>query len=154
MSIFHSMNTTASALTAQRLRMDVTSSNIANVDTTRGTQNADGTWDPYRRKTVTMTAQEGKFSNFLNQAMGIQTKEGVGNGVKVTQIGEDTETPFKMVYDPTHPDANEQGYVETPNVDLLTEMVDLMSATRSYEANITVFNANKAMLTKALEIGK
>lgn len=154
MSIFHSMNTTASALTAQRLRMDVTSSNIANVDTTRGTQNADGTWDSYRRKTVTMTAQEGGFSNFLNKAMGVQVKDGVGNGVKVTRIGEDTETPFKLVYDPTHPDANEAGYVETPNVDLLTEMVDLMSATRSYEANITVFNANKAMLTKALEIGK
>ena len=101
-----------------------------------------------------MTAQESGFSNFLNQAMGVQVKDGVGNGVKVTRIGGDTETPFKLVYDPTHPDANEAGYVETPNVDLLTEMVDLMSATRSYEANITVFNANKAMLTKALEIGK
>ena len=85
---------------------------------------------------------------------GNHLKSAVGNGVKVNEIKEDTETPFKLVYDPTHPDANEEGYVEMPNVDLLKEMVDLISATRSYEANITVFNANKAMLTKALEIGK
>lgn len=151
MSIFSSMNTTTSALTAQRLRMDVISSNIANVDTTRAKQ-VNGEWEPYRRKSVTLTANEGKFSSFLNKAMG--KSEGVGNGVKVTKIKEDTETPFKLVYDPTHPDANEDGYVEMPNVDLLKEMVDLISASRSYEANITVLNANKAMLTKALEIGK
>lgn len=150
MSIFKSMNITSSALTTQRLRMDVISSNIANIDTTRS-KVVDGEWEPYRRKTVTLSANEGRFSNFLNKAMG---KNEVGNGVKVTQINDDTETPFKLVYDPTHPDANEDGYVEMPNVDLLREMVDLISATRSYEANITVFNANKAMLTKALEIGK
>lgn len=74
--------------------------------------------------------------------------------MKVTKINDDTQTPFKLVYNPTHPDANEDGYVEMPNVDLLTEMVDLVSATRSYEANVTVFNASKSMLTKALEIGK
>ncbi|CAM5185930.1 Flagellar basal-body rod protein FlgC OS=Ureibacillus acetophenoni OX=614649 GN=SAMN05877842_101466 PE=3 SV=1 [Ureibacillus acetophenoni] len=150
MSIFKSMNITSSALTSQRLRMDVISSNIANIDTTRAKQ-VDGEWEPYRRKTVTLSANEGRFANFLNKAMG---KNDVGNGVQVTKINEDTETPFKLVYDPTHPDANEDGYVEMPNVDLLKEMVDLISATRSYEANITVFNANKAMLTKALEIGK
>ncbi|MEK4228727.1 flagellar basal body rod protein FlgC [Solibacillus sp. FSL H8-0538] len=153
MSIFHSMNTTASALTAQRLRMDVISSNMANVDTTRAKQ-VNGEWEPYRKKSVTLTSQEGQFSNFLNVAMGKTTKQGAGNGVKVTEIKEDTETPFKLVYDPTHPDANEEGYVQTSNVDLLKEMVDLISATRSYEANVTVFNANKSMLTKALEIGK
>jgi len=151
MSIFTSMNTTASALTAQRLRMDVISSNIANVDTTRAKQ-VNGEWEPYRRKSVTMTEDNGQFSSFLNQAMG--KKENVGNGVKVTKINDDTQTPFKLVYNPTHPDANEDGYVEMPNVDLLTEMVDLVSATRSYEANITVLNASKSMLTKALEIGK
>lgn len=151
MSIFSSMNTTTSALTAQRLRMDVISSNIANIDTTRARQ-VDGQWEPYRRKTVTLAANEGTFSSFLNKAMG--KGNGVGNGVKVTKINEDYETPFKLVYDPTHPDANEEGYVQMPNVDLLKEMVDLISATRSYEANITVLNANKAMLTKALEIGK
>ncbi|MFJ7648137.1 flagellar basal body rod protein FlgC [Lysinibacillus sp. NPDC097279] len=153
MSIFHGMNTTASALTAQRLRMDVISSNMANVDTTRGKQ-VNGEWEPYRRKSVTFSAQEGRFSNFLNVAIGKNAKSGVGNGVKVTQIKEDTDTPFKLVYDPTHPDANADGYVNMPNVDPLKEMVDLMSATRSYEANITVLNANKSMLTKALEIGK
>lgn len=151
MSIFSSINTTTSALTAQRLRMDVISSNIANVDTTRAKQ-VNGEWEPYRRKTVTLAANEGKFSTVLNKAVG--KSNAVGNGVKVTKINEDNETPFKLVYDPTHPDANEDGYVEMPNVDVLKEMVDLISATRSYEANITVLNANKAMLTKALEIGK
>lgn len=151
MSIFHSLNTTASALTAQRLRMDVISSNIANVDTTRAKQ-VNGEWQPYRRKSVTLTEDNGQFSSFLNVAMG--KKNSTGNGVKVTKIKEDTETPFKLVYDPTHPDANEDGYVEMPNVDLLTEMVDLISASRSYEANVTVFNASKSMLMKALEIGK
>lgn len=153
MSIFHGMNTTASALTAQRLRMDVISSNMAGIDVTRAKQ-VNGEWEPYRRKTVTLSAQEGQFSKFLNVALGSKAKSSVGNGVKVTQIKDDTETPFKLVYDPTHPDANEDGYVNMPNVDPLKEMVDLMSATRSYEANVTVFNANKAMLTKALEIGK
>lgn len=153
LSIFHSMNTTASALTAQRLRMDVISSNMANVDTTRAKM-VNGEWQPYRRKSVTLTSQEGQFSNFLNVAMGKTSKQAVGNGVKVTSINEDTETPFKLVYDPTNPDANAEGYVEMPNVDPLKEMVDLISATRSYEANVTVFNANKTMLTKALEIGK
>ncbi|NLY79975.1 MAG: flagellar basal body rod protein FlgC [Lysinibacillus sp.] len=151
MSIFSTINTTTSALTAQRLRMDVISSNIANVDTTRARQ-VNGEWEPYRRKTVTLSANEGKFSSFLNKAMG--KSDMVGNGVKVTEINEDNETPFKLVYNPSHPDANEDGYVEMPNVDVLKEMVDLISATRSYEANITVLNANKAMLTKALEIGK
>ena len=153
MSIFHAMNTTASALTAQRLRMDVISANMTNVDTTRAKQ-VNGEWVPYQRKSVILTAQEGQFSKFLNAALKTNSKSGVGNGVRVTQIKEDTETPFKLVYDPTHPDANEDGYVNMPNIDPLKEMVDLISATRSYEANVTVFNANKAMLTKALEIGK
>lgn len=152
MSIFHSLNTTASALTAQRLRMDVISSNIANVDTTRARQ-VNGEWEPYRRKSVTLSEnKDGQFSSFLNVAMG--KSNSTGNGVKVTRIKEDTETPFKLVYNPSHPDANEDGYVQMPNVDLLTEMVDLVSASRSYEANVTVFNASKSMLMKALEIGK
>ncbi|QGM30705.1 flagellar basal body rod protein FlgC [Bacillus sp. N3536] len=153
MSIFHGMNTTASALTAQRLRMDVISSNMANAETTRAKM-VDGEWQAYRRKTVTLQPNEGSFSSFLNVARGTSHKNGVGNGVKVSQVKHDTETPFKLVYDPSHMDANEEGYVEMPNVDPLREMVDLISATRSYEANVTVFNANKAMLSKALEIGK
>lgn len=152
MSIFHSMNTTSSALTAQRLRMDVISSNMANEDSTRARQ-VDGKWQPYRRKSVVLQPGQNNFSSYLNQAMGRQNG-GAGDGVKVTKIVEDDVTPFKMVYDPTHPDANEEGYVQMPNVDPLREMVDLMAATRSYEANVTVFNASKSMMMKTLEIGK
>ncbi|GEK32568.1 flagellar basal body rod protein FlgC [Kurthia sibirica] len=154
MSIFHGLDTTGSALTAQRLRMDVISSNMANAETTRAKM-VDGEWQPYRRKTVTLTAQEGagSFATQLNAAIGSSSKS-AGNGVKVTKINEDTTTDFKLTYDPSNPDADQNGYVKLSNVDTLKEMTDLMSATRSYEANVTVFNANKSMLTKALEIGK
>lgn len=149
--MFSGLNITASALTAQRLRMDVISSNIANAETTRGTF-ADGQWVPYRRKMVVLEPKGNSFSSHLNKAMDSGLKS-VGEGVKVSRIVEDN-TPFKLVYDPDHPDANEEGYVQLPNVDPLREMVDLISATRSYEANVTVFNASKGMLMKALEIGK
>ncbi|MEI2466269.1 flagellar basal body rod protein FlgC [Niallia taxi] len=152
MTIFHSMNTTASALTANRLRMDVISSNMANAETTRG-KLVNGEWEPYRRKSVVLQAQGGNsFASHLNAATA--GNSATGNGVKVTKIAEDTETPFEMVYDPENPDANADGYVQMPNVDPLREMVDLMSATRSYEANVTVLNASKSMLMKTLEIGK
>ncbi|PLR84207.1 flagellar basal body rod protein FlgC [Bacillus canaveralius] len=152
MSMFHSMNTTSSALTAQRLRMDVISSNMANVDSTRAAV-VNGEWQPYQRKMVVMEPKQGGFSSFLNMAMSKADQKSVGNGVNVSRIVED-ETPFKMVFDPEHPDANEEGYVAMPNVDPLREMVDLIGATRSYEANVTVFNASKGMMMKALEIGK
>lgn len=152
MSIFHSMNTTASALSAQRLRMDVVSSNMANVDSTRSNY-VNGEWQPYRRKSVVLQPKEGQFGNFLNVAMNKSDSKSIGNGVKVSRIVED-DTPFKLVYNPEHPDANAEGYVELPNVDPLREMVDLISATRSYEANVTVFNASKGMMMKSLEIGK
>jgi len=146
------MNTTASALTANRLRMDVISSNMANAETTRG-KLVNGEWEPYRRKSVVLQAQEGNsFASHLNAATA--GNSATGNGVKVTKVAEDTETPFEMVYDPENPDANADGYVQMPNVDPLREMVDLMSATRSYEANVTVLNASKSMLMKTLEIGK
>ncbi|KMK77213.1 flagellar basal body rod protein FlgC [Alkalihalobacillus pseudalcaliphilus] len=153
MTIFNSMNTSASALTAQRLRMDVVSSNMANAETTRG-QLVNGEWQPYRRKMVSFSPHEtgaNSFSKQLTQAMG--RKGAIGDGVKVNRIEED-QTPFKLVYSPNHPDADEAGYVSMPNVDPLREMVDLMSATRSYEANVTTMNASKNMLLKALEIGK
>lgn len=149
MTIFQSMNTTASALTAQRLRMDVISSNMANVDSTRGVNG-----EPYRRKMVVLQPKEGSFSSFLNKAMGSSSGNAPGSGVKVAKIIDDNDTPMKMVYDPEHPDADGDGYVAYPNVDPLREMVDLISATRSYEANVTVFNASKGMMMKALEIGK
>jgi flagellar basal-body rod protein FlgC len=151
--MFHSMNTTASALTAQRLRMDVISSNVANQDTTRG-KFVNGKWQPYKRKMVVLQPNQDGFSSYLNKAFGIDGGNSTGSGVKVSRIIEDTKTPTKMVYDPTHPDANADGYVEMPNVDPLRETVDLLSATRSYEANVTAFNASKAMLMKSLEIGK
>ncbi|GAA5415099.1 flagellar basal-body rod protein FlgC [Paraliobacillus ryukyuensis] len=150
MSIFHSLNTSASALTAQRLRMDTISSNIANAETTRARINEDGEYEPYRRKMVSLEEQGASFSSYLNRAK--NTSE-VGSGVRVAEITEDQE-PFTMVYNPSHPDADDQGYVAMPNVDPLEEMVDLMSATRSYEANVTSINATKSMLMKALEIGK
>lgn len=147
--MYSSLNITASALTAQRLRMDVISSNIANADTTRANY-VNGEWVPYQRKSVVLEPKTGSFSNYLNKAMG---KSNASEGVAVTRIVED-QSPFKLVYNPDHPDANEEGYVQLPNVDPLREMVDLISATRSYEANVTTFNASKSMIMKALEIGK
>lgn len=150
MGIFHSLNISSTALTTQRLRMDVISSNIANMDSTRARFNGE-TWEPYKRKMVVTEPKGESFSTFLHSAM--KANRNVGNGVKVTKIIED-DTPFKLVYDPSHPDANDDGYVQLPNVDPLKEMVDLMSSTRAYEANVTAFNASKGMLMKALEIGK
>lgn len=148
MSFLSSMNISASAMTAQRLRLDIASENIANIDTTR--TEAGG---PYRRKMVVLEAKnENNFRRTLMNVAGISRQKSTG-GVRVSQIVEDT-SPFKPVYSPEHPDADENGYVQMPNVDLIKETVDSMSATRSYEANITAFNAIKMMASKALEIGK
>lgn len=153
MKLTNGFDISSSALTAQRLRMDVIASNMANADTTRG-KLVDGKWVPYTRKVVSMEEKKGdSFSQVLSGAMGSSTRASSGGGVKVTRISEDS-APFKQVYNPTHPDADENGFVLLPNVDPLKEMVDMMSATRSYEANVTVLNAAKAMITKALEIGK
>ncbi|MEQ6375320.1 flagellar basal body rod protein FlgC [Bacillaceae bacterium S4-13-58] len=151
MSIFDSLNISASGLTAQRLRMDVIASNLSNAETTRAIQNENGEWEPYRRKMVVFEPKETPFQSFLQKAQADTVS--VGKGVRVREIVEDQE-PFKSVYNPSHPDADENGYVMLPNVDPLKEMVDLMSATRSYEANVTSVNATKDMLLKALEIGK
>ncbi|WP_243289880.1 flagellar basal body rod protein FlgC [Bacillus sp. FJAT-47783] len=150
MGIFQSLNITSSGLTTQRLRMDVISSNIANMDTTRAEDNGES-WEPYKRKMVVTAPENQKFSSYLKSAMKPTTN--IGSGVKVTKITEDT-SPFKLVYNPMHPDADDNGYVKYPNVDPLKEMVDLMSSTRAYEANVTAFNASKGMLMKALELGK
>jgi flagellar basal-body rod protein FlgC len=140
----------SSALTAQRLRMDVISSNIANAETTRG-RLVDGRFEPYTRKMVVLEPIKSKFSDVLNDKLG--NGAGRSSGVKATQIMED-RTPPKLVYNPSHPDADADGYVKMPNVDVLKEMVDMISATRSYEANVTALNATKAMFSKALEIGR
>jgi flagellar basal-body rod protein FlgC len=141
-------DTSASALTAQRLRMDVISSNIANAETTRASY-VNGEFVPYRRKEVVFEPDQASFSDILNGKLGAQS----ATGVRVTEIREDS-TPFKLVYNPTHPDADADGMVSMPNVDILKEMVDMISATRSYEANVTALNASKAMFTKSLEIGR
>ncbi|AIM14960.1 MULTISPECIES: flagellar basal body rod protein FlgC [Neobacillus] len=147
--MFDSLNISASALSAQRLRMDVVSSNIANAQTTRGTF-VDGKWEPYRRKTVLMEPRERTFNQVLQGQL--QTRSEL-QGVRVTKIAED-QTPFKLVYDPSHPDADAQGYVKMPNVDLSKEMVDLLATSRAYEANVTAFNTGKSLMLKALEIGR
>jgi flagellar basal-body rod protein FlgC len=149
MKLTNGFDISSSALTAQRLRMDVISSNIANADTTRGSI-VNGKWVPYQRKMVVMEPQASDpFSSYLKTAMNKDT----GEGVKVTKIIDDS-TPPKLVYNPTHPDADQNGYVAMPNVDVLKEMVDMISASRSYEANVTALNASKAMISKALEIGR
>lgn len=150
MKISNSFSISSSALTAQRLRMDVISSNIANAETTRA-KIENGEAVPYRRKTVVMAPNKLSFNSALDTAMGSNNQ--TAQGVKITKIEED-QAPFKPVYNPTHPDADNEGYVYMPNVDILKEMVDMISATRSYEANVTTLNATKAMISKALQIGK
>ncbi len=138
MGFFDSMNISASALTAQRLRMDVISQNIANANVTR-TQNG----EPYRRRIVTFREQTAPFSDYLARA----------RGVVAASVTEDM-SDFIVEYDPDHPDADQFGYVRYPNVDELVEMMDMISASRSYEANVTALNNAKTMALKALEIGR
>jgi flagellar basal-body rod protein FlgC len=141
MSLFDALNTAATGLSAERLRMDVTAENLANAQTTRG---ADG--QPYRRKVVVLQeASASRFGTTLSGAM-----HGA-NGVKVAQIAQDA-TPNRLVYDPGHPDADPRGYVSMPNVQPVTEMVDLISSSRAYEANVTVMQTAKSMFAKTLEI--
>ncbi|MCI9080752.1 MAG: flagellar basal body rod protein FlgC [Lachnospiraceae bacterium] len=146
MSLFQSFNISTSGMTAQRFRMDVISENVANVTTTR---TEDGT--PYTRKIVTFREKQvTPFSQILSN-----TREAyLGNGVKVSQVSEDTESDYIMKYDPAHPDADENGYVSYPNVNIITEMTNMIDASRSYEANITAFETSKAIALKGLELGK
>lgn len=150
--MFDSLNISASALTANRLRMDVSSSNIANAETTRANL-VNGKWEPYRRKMVVLQPREKAFDQVLQGQFQKQSQSTQLQGVRVSGIVDD-QTPFKMVYDPSNPDADTNGYVSMPNVDLSKEMVDLMSASRGYEANVTAFNTSKSIMLKALEIGK
>lgn len=143
MGLFQGLDISASGLTANRFRMDVISANIANANTTRA-RRVDGEWMPYQRQMVVMQPAQSSFRDVLNRKL---------EGVKVTRVVKD-ETPFKLLYQPEHPDADENGYVRLPNVDLLKETVDMVTATRSYEANVTAFNASKQMALKALEIGR
>lgn len=149
--LFSALETSASALTAERLRMDVIANNIANVNTTRTPEGG-----PYRRQMVVLGSRP-SFSTALEAASGQTGQAGsgaqVGRGVRVVQIVQD-QRPFKLKYDPTHPDADANGYVQLPNVETVTEMVDLISASRAYEANVTALNAFKQMVSTALQIGR
>lgn len=134
MSVFSGMRISASGLSAERLRMDIISSNVANAKTTR---TEDG--GAYRRKVAS-------FAENYDEKLGML-------GVKITSIEED-KSPLRKLYEPEHPDSDEQGYVEYPNVDMLVEMTDLITASRSYESNVDTLNAQKSMISKALEIGR
>jgi flagellar basal-body rod protein FlgC len=144
MSFLNTMDIAGSGLTAQKTRIEILTQNLVNSETTR---TEDG--GPYRRKMVVFQEKEGgKFGNYLQRAMGESSQ-----GVRVASIIED-DRPLKPVYDPTHPDADLNGYVWMPNVDKVKEMSDMLSATRAYQANITAVNAIKSMATQALQIGK
>ncbi len=151
MSFLSAFNICASGLTAQRKRLDVASENLANSETAR-TESG----DPYRRKMVVLQEIQGdgpSFRSHLARASQVSGLKGNVGGVRVAAIVED-QRDLIPVYNPEHPDADEDGYVQMPNVDLVKETIDGMSATRSYEANITAFNAIKLMAQKALDIGK
>lgn len=153
MAFLSSLNVIGSGLTAQQLRLDVISENVTNINTTR--TEAGG---PYRRKMVVLQSQTGRDSfreAMVAAASGMASNEGfeTTGGVRVAGIEEDPSA-LKLVYDPTHPDADEAGYVELPNVTLVKEITDAMAATQAYSANVTALNALKAVLSKGLEIGK
>lgn len=147
MGMFKAIDVSATGLTAERLRMDIISKNIANANTTR---TSSGT--PYRRQVPIFKESSTKlsFQQHLDAA-----KNGIvgGSGVEVTAVKED-KSPFKKVYDPGHPDADKDGYVQMPNVDIVAEMINMISSTRAYEANVTSINSAKSMAMKALEIGR
>ncbi len=153
MGLFTSFDINASGLTAQRFRMDTIAENLANQNTTRTAEGG-----PYVRKVVKfeektfslkdITGQD--FTSTLHKA----AKKYRGAGVKVTGVYKDNVNDMKMVYDPSHPDADENGYVTYPNVDVVTEMTNLIDASRAYEANATAFEASKALVSRGLSIGQ
>ena len=148
MSIFKSFGVNASGMTAERYRMDVISQNVANANTTR---TEDGT--PYRRKIVTFTEKTDNpmsFGTIFKRSRGMD----IGDGVKVSSMSEDYVEDMKMVYDPSHPDADENGYVTYPNVNIVTEMTNMIDSQRAYEANATAFNASKSIAQTGLDIGR
>jgi flagellar basal-body rod protein FlgC len=149
MGLFDAIDIAGSGLSAERLRMDVTSENLANAQTTRG---ADG--QPYRRKEVVLQeAPGGSRPTFASTLEGAMNRSGAGasRGVQVAAIVQDP-TPNRQVYDPGHPDANADGYVELPNVNTVTEMVELISSSRAYEANATAMQTAKTLFTRTLDL--
>jgi flagellar basal-body rod protein FlgC len=163
--LFSGLKIGATALRAQRIRQNVIASNLANAETTRTPEGG-----PYKKQTVVFKADpmdpEQKFVFGPDRMQGYTTqpdhiripspglpmdKDHIGSGVEVASIAQDNSPP-KLIYDPNHPDANEQGYVAMPNVNVVQEMTDMISATRSYEASVTAMNSTKSMLLKSLEL--
>lgn len=155
MGFMNTINIVGSGLTAQQLRLDIVAENVTNSQTTR-TENGGGA---YRRKMVVFEAVSGRdtFRDAMARASARAVPNGssapTAGGVRVTQIVED-ESPLKIVYDPTHPDADENGYLEMPNVDMVKEIADAMAATQAFTSNVTMFNTMKTVVTDALQIGK
>jgi flagellar basal-body rod protein FlgC len=148
MGLFDAIDASGSGLSAERLRMDVTSENLANAETTKG---ADGL--PYRRKEVVLQQSSGagtSFASVLSSVQGAATGHSV-NGVEVAGIVDDPSA-LKRIYDPGHPDADKDGYVTMPNVNTVTEMTDLISSSRAYEANVTAMQTAKQMFSKTLDL--
>lgn len=157
MSFLNSINIIGSGLTAQQLRLDVVSENVTNSQTTR-VENGEGA---YRRKMVVFESVSGRdsFRAALARASNglisnTEQTTPVAGGVRVAQIVEDEENPMKMVYDPSHPDADDEGYVELPNVDMVMEIADAMAASRAFSSNVTAFNTLKSVISSGLEIGR
>jgi flagellar basal-body rod protein FlgC len=152
MGVFSSINIASSGLTAQRLRLDVIADNIANANTTRTTEGG-----PFRRSRVIFRPRVDQ-PYWRSPILPSYLQDEVGQGVRVSKIQKDFDAQPRLVYDPTHPDAIKSGpragYVEMPNVNVVNEMVDMIAASRSYEANSAVINGSKAMFLKALEIGR
>lgn len=155
MAFFSSMNIVGSGMTAQQARLDVISENITNMNTTRTESGG-----AYRRKITVMQAETGK--NGFREAMSRAARKGrvISNrgyeqagGVKIVEIAEDEETEMPFIYDPSHPDANEEGYVEMPNITLVKEVTDAMAASQAFNANVTAFNALKQVVQRGLDIG-
>ncbi len=147
MNIFSTFEISASGLTAERMRMDVIANNIANVNTT---QTAEG--GPYRRQRVVFNPR-GQKPEFLVHLPGMVKERQIGEGVRVVGVFKDAAAP-RMVYDPGHPHADARGYVAMPNLNIVSEMVDMMTATRAYEANLSVISAAKGMFLKTLDLLK
>jgi flagellar basal-body rod protein FlgC len=147
MGLFGGLDISASGMSAERLRMDVIAENLANADTTRGPNG-----QPYRRKEVVLQ-EGGAGGSFAATLQGVQGTPASDSGGGVEAIGiVNDPSPMKRVYDPGHPDADKQGYVTMPNVEPVTEMVDLITASRGYEANVQALNASKQMFTRTLDI--
>lgn len=147
MSMFGGIDASASGLTAERLRMDVISNNIANANTTRTAEGG-----AYRRRVVVFEPRNEETSPFA-QALSKELEAEAGQGVRVKGIVAD-DAPGRAVYNPGHPDADQNGYVAMPNLNIVSEMVDMITASRAYEANVTAINTAKSMAMKAIDIGK